>query len=190
MEYLSERVSVERDAGRTSVVISARPSKKKEALLVSWTIAWILCGAYIAYARSEMAVGDPLRQYLLAFLAFWAYFLLKVGRATLWRLKGFELWRIKDGSLTIKNSLFGYGKAQVYFVENIQRMGLLNIDPSSWKAQWNDSIWVVGGERLGFEHLGRQVAFGKGLNDQEARDLLHVLKEALREERRNKATTA
>ncbi|MCB0764330.1 MAG: hypothetical protein R2815_09235 [Flavobacteriales bacterium] len=184
MEYLSERVSVSRADGRTSVVISARLPKSKEALLITWAVAWSLCGAYVLYARSAVPEGDPLRQYMLAFLAFWAYFAFKVGKALLWRLKGFELWRIKDGTLTIKDSLFGFGKARPYFVDNITHLGLLNIDERSWKWQLNDSFWVIGGERLGFEHMGRKVAFGKGLSPEEARKLVPVLKAALAQERK------
>lgn len=184
MEYLSERVSIDRKDGRTSVVISARYPKSKETLLVTWTVAWLLCGIYIAFARMELTQGDPVRQYLLVFLAFWAYFMLKIGKATLWRLKGFELWRIKDGTVTIKDSLFGYGKASSYFVDNIQKLGLIEIEPSSWKHQWNTSIWVIGGERLGFEHLGKKIVFGKGLNEDEARKLVPLLKHALKEERK------
>ena len=184
MEYLSDRVSIDRDQGRTSVVISARSSKGQEALLVTWTLAWLLCGIYVMYARTTLPEGDALRQYLLVFLAFWAYIMLKVGRATLWRLRGFELWRIKDGTMTIKDSLFGYGKANSYFVGNIQKLGLIEIDRGSWKWQWNESVWVIGGERIGFEHLGRKVVFGKGLNDEEARRLIPILKRALTEERK------
>jgi hypothetical protein len=189
MEFLSERVSIDRKDGRTSVVISARYPKAKETLLVTWTVAWLLCGLYIAYARTELSQGDPVRQYLLVFLAFWAYFMLKIGKATLWRLKGFELWRIKDGTVTIKDSLFGYGKASSYFVDNIQKLGLIAIEPSSWKYQWNTSIWVIGGERLGFEHLGKNVVFGKGLSEDEARKLVPILKRALKEERRPDAVS-
>lgn len=184
MELLSERVSIERGAGQTTVVVSARLPKGREALLVAWTVAWLLCGGYIFYARTQLPPGDPTRQYLLAFLAFWAYFAFKVGRALLWRLKGFEFWRIKDGALTIKDSLFGYGKANTYFVQNITKLGLLNMDRRSWKWHLNESFWVIGGERLGFEHLGRKVAFGKGLTDEEARALVPVLKHALTQARR------
>jgi hypothetical protein len=144
-----------------------------------------LSGVYVVLTRSELPEGDPLRQYLLAFLAFWAYFLLMIGRATLWRLKGFELWRIKDGVLTVKDSLFGYGRAHDYFVDNISRLGLLQIERSSWKYQWNESDWVIGGERLGFEHLGKKVVFGKGLTEEEARKLVPILKDALRRERKS-----
>lgn len=184
MEYVSRRVSVDRGDGRTSVVIGARLSKWREALLVTWAVAWLLCGVYVIYARTTITPGDPLRQYLLAFLAFWAYFLLRAVKAVLWRLKGFELWRIKEGRVTIKDSTLGFGTARTYFVENIQRLGLIKQEPTSLKWQLNNSDWVIGGERLGFEHLGRKVVFGKGLDEAEAKALLKLLEQELRRERK------
>lgn len=181
---MSDRVSIDRADGRTSVVISARLPKGKEALLVAWSLAWLASGTYVAIMRTTLPDGDPKRHYWLVFLAFWTYFMVRVGRAALWRLKGFELWRLKDGVLTIKDSLFGYGKASPYFVENIQKLGALNLDRTSLKYQLNDSFWTIGGERLGFEHLGRKVIFGKGLNEAETKRLLFVLQEALREARK------
>lgn len=88
MEYVSERVSVEPyGVGRTSVVITARLTKGKETLLVTWALAWFLCGAYLLYARLQLVSGHPIRKSLLAFLAFWAYYMVVVGKAVLWRLK-------------------------------------------------------------------------------------------------------
>lgn len=187
MEIVSERVSIDRTDGRTSVVISARLPKRKEAMLLAWFLCWLLIGAYVAYERTTLADGDPLRQFMLAFLAFWLYFAVKVGRTVLWRLKGFEQWRLKDGVLTIKDSILGYGKAHTYFVENIQKLGALNLNPSSFKHQLNDSFWTIGGERLGFEHLGRKVAFGKGLDAVETKRVLFALQDALRAARKEAA---
>ena len=184
IEVVSERVSIDRHEGRTSVVIGARLSKTKEALLVAWFLCWLLVGAYIVHARTELPVEDPLRKYMLMFLAFWAYFALKVGRGVLWRLKGFEQWRLKDGVLTIKDSIFGFGKANTFFVENIQKLGALKVDPTSFKFQFNESIWNIGGERLGFEYQGRKVIFGKSLDETEAKRVLQVLQEALKTARR------
>ncbi|WKZ66677.1 MAG: hypothetical protein QY325_01840 [Flavobacteriales bacterium] len=184
IERISDRVSVDRSAGRTSVVIDARATPAKRALITAWTIAWVACGVAVLVERAQLAPGDPLRQYLLAFIAFWAYFLVMIGKALLWRWRGLELWRVKDGRFTIKDSILGYGRAHDYFVENIQALGLIKEDRASWKWQWNNSLWVVGGERLGFEHLGRKVVFGKGLGDEEARRLAAVLKDALKEARR------
>lgn len=184
MEIVSERVSIDRGGDRLSVVIGARLPKAKEALLVAWFVCWLLVGAYMVYARTQLAQSDPLRMYILVFLAFWLYFAVKVGRSVLWRLKGFEQWRLKDGVLTVKDSIFGFGKANTYFVENIQKLGALNLDRTSFKYQLNESFWIIGGERLGFEHLGRKVIFGKGLNEAEAKRLLHVLQDALRAARK------
>lgn len=184
MEYLSDRVSVDRQGGRTTVVISARVSRSQERLLVAWVVVWALCGAYVLHVLLDVPKGEQLRQFLLVFLAFWAYFLVKIGKAALWRLKGFEFWRIQNGTLTIKDSLFGYGKATEHFVDNIQKLGIINLDPTSWKWQWNQSIWVIGAEKLGFEYLGRKVVFGKGLSDEEARKLVSILKDALKQERK------
>ena len=107
MEFISERVSVERQADGLSVVISARLPRAKEALLIAWFLAWLACGIYIAMETARMPTGR-MRSFFFAFMAFWIWFALRIGRVVLWRLKGFELWRLKDGVLTIKDSIFGY----------------------------------------------------------------------------------
>ncbi|MBK7945050.1 MAG: hypothetical protein IPJ85_06970 [Flavobacteriales bacterium] len=183
MEQLSATVSIDRREGRMSVAIEAKATPVQRALLALWLLVWIAAGIVVIIARQDLQPGDPTRQFMLAFLAFWAYFLVVVGRAVLWRWKGVELWRVKDGVLTVKDSLLGYGKARTYFAENIQQLGLIKIDRESWKWQWNDSVWVIGGERIGFEHLGRKVILGKGLTDDEAKRLVNALKDALRKER-------
>ncbi len=183
MEFISERVSVDNKDGGLSVVISARLPRAKEALLVVWFLAWLACGTYIMVEVAHMPSGR-MRSFFLAFLAFWAWFALRIGRVVLWRTKGFELWRLKNGVLTIKDSLFGYGRAHDYFVDNIQRFGAIQVDETSWKWQLNDSFWVVGGERLGFEHVGKKVVFGKGLAPQEAQRLVQVMERALKAARK------
>lgn len=183
MEHLSAHVSIERREGRTSVVIMARATRMQRMLLLAWLIAWLAAGIVVMVERTRLPEDDPARQFMLAFLAFWAYFLVVIGRAALWRWKGVELWRVKDGVLTLKDSILGYGRARDYFADNIQQFGLLKLDRTSWKTQWNDSVWVIGGERLGFEHMGRKVVLGKGLTDEESRRLATVLKDALRKER-------
>lgn len=180
MEFISERVSFDRSGDRLSVVITPRLSRGKQTLLLTWVLAWTFIGIYVIYERTRLPEGDPLRQYLLAFLAFWAYFEFQVGRALLWRLKGFELWRVKEDVFTLKDSILGFGKANNYFIQNIQKLDVMEIDEASWKWQMNESIWLMGGERIQFEHLGKKVAFGKGLTPEEAKQLVPVLKHALK----------
>jgi hypothetical protein len=178
MEFLSQRVSLDRSKGRLSIVISARLSRAREALLITWCLAWIACGGYVIHEMTQLGPGRE-RQFLFAFLAFWLYFMVRIGRVLLWRLKGFELLRVKEGTLTIKNSVFGFGRAHDYFIDNISSLTLLELDPTSWKFQLNESFWVMGGERLCFQHVGRQVIFGKGLDAGEASRVLALVKAEL-----------
>jgi hypothetical protein len=183
MEFVSDRVSVERTVGALSVVISARPTPLQRSLLLAWVTAWTLCGAYFLFELTRVTSAE-LRQGLVVMLAFWAYFEFHVVRTLLWRLKGFELWRLKEGRLTVKNSVWRYGKANDYFVENIQRFGPLAIDEGSWKWQLNDSFWNRGAERLGFEYQGRKVAMGRGLTAEEGQRLARLMTEGLKQARK------
>lgn len=183
MEFISERVSVERQGEGTSVVISNRLPRTQQYMLIGWLVAWTLCGAAFIYEAFRNT--DPhMRMPLLVMIAFWAYFELRILRVVLWRTKGFELWRILDGELTVKDSFFGYGRANRYFIANIQRFGLLNMDEASWKWQMSDSFWTRGAERLGFEYQGKKVAMGRGLTKAEADQLAHVVARELKRERK------
>lgn len=183
MEFISDRVSMERQGSGASFVISARLPNKQMSLLTLWLAVWTLCGAAFIYEASVNKAPE-LRMPLWVMLAFWAYFELRILRVLLWRTKGFELWRVMEGELIIKNSLYRFGKANRYFIANIQRLGLLNMDKTSWKWQMSDSFWTRGAEQLGFEYQGRKVAFGRGLTEHEAGKLVHLLSAELKRERK------
>lgn len=183
MELISDRVSVKRHEGATTVVISNRLPRAKEYMLLGWLLAWTFCGYVFLYELSK-GVEQELLVPMLILLAFWTYFEVRILRVVLWRLKGFELWRVQEGELTIKDSLYRFGKANRYFVANIKRFGLLNMDETSWKWQMSDSFWTRGAERLGFEHHGKKVAFGRGLTEEEARKLAVLLAAELKRERK------
>lgn len=175
---------MERHDGVATFVISARLPKQQRLMLILWTLVWTACGA--AFLREAILDRTPaMRVPLMIMLAFWAYFEYTILRALLWRLKGFELWRVMEGELIIKNSLFHFGNADRFFVANIQRLGLLNVEEDSWKWQWNDSFWTRGAERLGFEYLGRKVGLGRGLSADEARKLAPLLATELKRERKS-----
>lgn len=183
MEFITERVSIERRPDGMSVVISNRLPSGKFLLLAGWLVAWTFCGG-VFIDEAGRNTDPALRVPFIIMIAFWAYFELRILRVVLWRTKGFELWQIRDGEFTIKDSLFGYGKANRYFVANIQRFGLLNLDETSWKWQMSDSFWTRGGERLGFEYQGKKVAFGRGLTKEESDQLVHLVGKELKRERK------
>ena len=183
MEFISDRISIERQGEGVSIVIGSRLPKEKWMFLMGWLVAWSLCGLAFLYEFIH-GPGPGMRVPLLIMIAFWAYFELRIVRVVLWRKKGFELWLVKDGELTIKNSLYHFGKATSYFIANIQRLGLLNMDETSWKWQMSDSFWTRGAEQLGFEYHGKKVAFGRGLTEEETKKLAYLFTGELKRERK------
>ena len=184
MERISDRVSVERSKEQMTVVISARLPRVKEGLLTAWVLMWTLCGVAFIHQFVTLENGST-RAFMLGMCALWLFYELRIGRTLLWRMKGFEFWRVRGGTMTIKDSIFGYGKARDYFVDNVKDLGKLNLDKSDWRLQFTDSFWTMAGERLGFMHLEKHVAFGKGLSDEEATALLKILKDRFAQERKN-----
>lgn len=182
MEFISERVSTESKPDSFSVVISSRLPKAQMALLIGWLAAWTFCGVYFMLALSQGQNAET-RLALFIMLAFWAYFELRILNVVLWRVKGFELWLLEREELTVKNSLFGYGKASRYFVANMTRFGLLNVEEDTWKWQLSDSFWTRGAERLGFEYQGRKMAIGRGVTKEEAQGLAHLMSKELKKAR-------
>ncbi|MEO7082520.1 MAG: hypothetical protein ABIY71_13390 [Flavobacteriales bacterium] len=184
MEFISERVSYQRQEDGLSVVISNRLPRSKQFMLYAWLLAWTACGYVFIYELSRGVEKDMFIP-LIIMLAFWIYFEVRVFRVVLWRLKGFELWRVQNGELTVKDSLFRLGKANRYFIANIKRFGPLNMDETSWKWQMSDSFWTRGAERLGFEYHDKKVAFGRGLTKEEAGKLAQLLAAELKRERKS-----
>ena len=116
----------------------------------------------------------------MVYLGFWAYFEYKVVNVWLWRKFGKERIRIIGDELEIKNDVLGYGKVRRYFISNIKDFGLIQYKDSSFSTVYGRSFWVIGGESLGFDHLGENVAFGRQLETRDAEQMAKVLKRLLK----------
>lgn len=174
-QKIGDRISYTIDAGNVDVKISGKIPKWQETLLFVWVVAWSLCGVFIV----QYLFGDWPREqklFLTVYLAFWAFFEYKAVQAYLWRKFGFESIQLSQGELFIKNDVMGRGKQTKYFTENIKEFGWINADSKSFGSVYFSSFWMVGGETIGFKHLGQKVAFGRQLDEREAAKLIGVLR--------------
>lgn len=125
--------------------------------------------------------GDPqevLRNqkiYVTVFIGFWVYFEYKVVYGLLWLLFGKELIRIDGEKLSIKNSIFSFGKAKKYFNDNIKKIELIEQKPFSFGFDYENAFWRKGTDSLLFEHLNKTIPFGKKLNEKEANLLMRFM---------------
>lgn len=179
VKFLSERISYQQQSDRFSVVISGKIERWKESALLAWVLAWTACGGFFIYELTTDLPSET-KMGIFIMLFFWLYFEIRVGRALFWRLWGFEQIRIKDGQLSIKRNIKGYGKRRDYFLENIDSFQVVERAPRSIIASMEESFWVVGGERLYFEHLGKKVGLGMQLSEAETKKLQEVLNKQLK----------
>lgn len=182
VKFLSKRISTQQQENAFSVVISGKIERWKESALMAWVIAWTLCGAFFVY-QLTVDLPDETKMGIFILLFFWLYFEIRVGRALLWRLWGFEQLRFKEGQLSIKRNIKGYGKRRDYFLANIEGFKYVERAERSIIASMEESFWVVGGERLYFDHLGKKVGLAMQLSEPETRKLQELLNKQLKKYR-------
>ena len=83
---------------------------------------------------------------------------------------------VKDGQLFLKNNILDKGKTIKYFTQNIKDFGWLSSNPKSFGNVYFKSFWLVGGETIGFVHLGQKVTFGMQLEEREAAKLIGLIR--------------
>ncbi len=178
VKLISEKVSYQSTPQALSFVILGKIERWKESLLVAWCVAWVFCGGIVISEYLASTVRESRMMYVI-FLIFWAYFLWRVGRVTLFRRGGNELIRIEGGELTLKRSIFTFGKSKSYYLENIEGLRIIELDKKSIAYTYENTWWVMGGERIGFDYQGRFVKFGMQLSPKETKQVFELLRRRL-----------
>ena len=188
-KWIGDRISTFTDKNYTSIIIYPKRERWKEALLLAWVIGFTFVGLYMIFLLffgldtidNSGIKSDPqevLRNqkiYLSVFIGFWLYFEYKVVYGLLWLLFGKELIKIDGEKLTLKNSIFSLGKAKKYFNDNIKKIELIEQKPFSFGFDYENAFWRKGTDSLIFKYLTKDIAFGKKLNEKDAKLLMRFM---------------
>jgi len=180
-KFISPRVSFVRTDERLTVIITQEVSRLKESLLFIWAAAWLAVLAVFVYFWMHSLPGSSDRIFFAISTAFGAYFLVKAIKVYLWRKIGRELLMIEGEELSLKMAYRNYGKPKHFNTNNIRKFGLIPYDITKFGQFAERSFWTIGGETLGFEHHKTKVAFGKQLENDEAKHIARIIEKALRE---------
>jgi len=186
IKIIDPKVSFSKEGSRLRVVILGKIERWKEGLLIAWVVAWVFCGA-VVFGEWLDATEEERQVVFFGFLIFWAYFLWRVGRTTLYRLGGNELIEVNEDSLVLKRSIFTYGKSREYFLENIQNFKLIKISKTSFAYTYENGWWVMGGQKLGFEYHGRFVKFAMQIDDKAVEKLYSLINRQIKDNLKKKA---
>lgn len=189
MKWIGKRISyVDKDNKTTFIIQPENPGIAK-ALIGAWFCMWVVIGVVVSWYWATHPMKKELQLILLVFMLFWLYYFIRVGRSFAWLMSGKEMLKVDKISLTIKNSIKGYGKAKEYYLENIQKVRVSVPKENSFQTAWENSPWIRGGERLEFDYMGKTIRFGRKLDEKESKLLFQVLTKRIEEHLRKKKHT-
>ena len=170
MKWIGERISYKDHKNPyTTIVITPERTAWKDALMGAWLLMFTFIGAYILYELFSVDHNRDETIALVIFFSFWVYFEWRVMRAFLWLRFGKENIKIDPEYVWVKKSIGKYGKAKRYLIDNVKNISLRTPSERSVSYQFENSYWVIGGERVLFEYLGKTIPFGRKLNEQDAK---------------------
>lgn len=171
---IGDRIDVENHKDRVEINIYGKIKGWQESLLFAWVLMWSLCGIYVAIFFFQPLQFEE-KLFLMAYMAFWAYFEYMAVRTWVWRKWGFEKIIVSAKELHIEANLKTFGKPKTYFTENIKDFGLTQKE-NAFTSSYFNSFWILGGEKLTFNYMGKDIVFGKQLKEEEARRLASVIR--------------
>ncbi len=178
-KFIGKRISVSRSKGEIEIIITQQIERWQEALLIAWIMAWLFCGVVIL--ANTFTTGGSMQIMLIVVSSLWLFFFVRTMKAYLWRKIGREIITMKSGKMNLKNAFGKFGKTEDFNYQHIFKLGLVKRDPGNFFAFLDDSFWVIGGERIGFNYSNSKIRIGKQLSIKDAELLVRVLESGMRE---------
>lgn len=172
---IGKRITWSEDDKGTFFLIPGQVEGWKETLLLTWVIAWMICGVAVCL-QIFGEYSKETKMSLVIYMAFWAYFAYKGINAWLWRKFGTEMIRVDSEGIKVKRDIKGYGRVRTYFIDNIRKIEPLQRKAGSFAHTFNRSFWVIGGETILLDYLGQDVALGMQLSENEREQLIKHLR--------------
>ena len=175
MKWIGKRISFVDDKSKTTIVIHPKDIGWLKPLMGAWVSMWLTLGAIVIWAFINVPMTEQESIIIIIFLGFWVYFAFKVIKSWFWLMWGKELIKIDEANLQYKKSIRKYGKAKSFLLENISKMTMHKQEEKSFQTAWEKSPWVIGGERIEFDYVGKVVKMGRKLDQKDAELLFKLL---------------
>lgn len=171
MKWIGERISFVDGKDATTIVVHPESVTWIKGVMGAWVAMWFAIGAVMTWALFTLELTDQEWLILVIFMVFWAYYAVRVTRSLLWLLYGKEMIKIDEVGFSYKKAIKTYGKANIYYLENISKVRTYAPENKSLQASWELSPWIKGSERLEFDYMGKVIRFGRKLEQKDAEQL-------------------
>ena len=188
MKKIGSKITTKKHADCHTVVISPTIEKWQLNSLLIWTLAWTACG--IAFFYYMLTAGFDRAQFfvMVILVTIWLYFEIRIIRAFLWRKFGMEIIKIDQDAILIKDSIFQYGEAKRFELDELEEESVENIhiNPKSYSKVMNDSFWVVGQGSVVLKYEDKEYFFGTQLENNDAEKLVKYIRSSIRKFKKEK----
>lgn len=171
---IGNRINYSKEGETFNIEIYPEQDKNKLVMLKLWVLAWSICGIVVItqlfadYSGSEKTI-------LIIYLALWGYFLIKTSAALRWNIKGKEVIRINNESLTYTQLTGKRGIPKTYSTSDIKNLKYVEDSKSGFLNSINQSFWMIGGEVIQYEVNDSVKRFGFKLNKNDSIQLIKII---------------
>lgn len=179
-KFIGKRIQVQKFKYEIRISISQQVERWQEAMLIAWLSGWTFCGmVFIGYAVESQDFSE--RMFFIILSSVWFFFFIRIGKVLMWRKMGRELISITPEGLALKNAMGKRGKAEVFKLDSILKLGIIKHEDTNFLSFLDQSFWVIGGDRVGFNHGNAKIRLGKQLSIKDAELLVRTMDSAIRE---------
>lgn len=143
--------------------------------LTFWTFGGIMAIKWVLHPQSSTERG-----FISLWLVGWAAGESWALYSWLWTAFGKEILQVREGSLTVKRDVLGFGRGRSFPIGSVANLRASGLFPST--SHWENYLTHVklGGGTVGFDSQGKIVRFGIQLTEPEAQEVVRELKPWLR----------
>ena len=174
------RISIEKKEYGTLIKIKAYYEEGKQKMLNLWLFAWTLCGLAII-SQVFLDANGELKNMILIFGAFWAYFEYMVVKAFKWRRTGEEQIFITKDAVQYGRTYNNRGVLKPYRLDQMNAVREMKDESNSFVRSFMDSYWVIGGEKLAFSYQAKIIPFGLRLSEKESKKVTQQINKLIGE---------
>lgn len=174
MEVLSDRVSVVRNEGGTSIVISSFADRKKSRLVGALLLMWIVGGVIMFWSFPSIK-EEKTKIVVIIWAAFWLYFLYVMVRLYRWKKYGHEVIKITGDLMKYKKDVKGRGWVYDFNLGQVEKLRISETENPTWVKNLGGDFWNTDCDSIRFNYEEREISLGYQLSKEERQKLINVL---------------
>jgi len=175
-EFTHPGLRMVRNPDAFTVILPVKAQRYRRLLHLVWFLIWMAGeAALVASLRGWQPLSSPPRSVLIAFLAVFTIAGLFVLYRLLWYMAGREIFVATRDKLVVRRQIGAFGHARLFDRRAIRKIRGRRLNYEVVYPSWGRMFIGHGEGEILIETHGKTYAYGKGLEEEEARILSSLI---------------